>query len=172
MKRLKIIGIAVVFLLLVGLVGTGCIGSGTSATAGTYEGTSSYLIRGNYGKLHEIKYTLILDLEGNGRATLQHIYKDQYHKKTGTYKCWESKSNGVWTEDNTTVFLKLGDEGEAIELLKTSEGNLEDKKSGIHLSKIKRNVPAGEEKEIPGFEALFAIVGLLVVVYILRRRNK
>lgn len=33
-------------------------------------------------------------------------------------------------------------------------------------------VPKGEEKGIPGFEALFAIVGLLAVAYVLRRRSK
>lgn len=33
-------------------------------------------------------------------------------------------------------------------------------------------VPEGEEKGIPGFEAVFAIAGLLAVVYILMRRNK
>ncbi len=33
-------------------------------------------------------------------------------------------------------------------------------------------VPTGEEKGIPGFEAVFAIVGLLAVAYLLRRRDK
>jgi PGF-CTERM protein len=33
-------------------------------------------------------------------------------------------------------------------------------------------VPTGEEKGIPGFEAIFAIAGLLAVAYILRRRDK
>ena len=33
-------------------------------------------------------------------------------------------------------------------------------------------VPKGEEKGIPGFEALFAIMGLLAVAYTLRRRRK
>ncbi len=33
-------------------------------------------------------------------------------------------------------------------------------------------VPTGEEKGIPGFEAIFAVAGLLVVVYLLRRQNK
>ena len=33
-------------------------------------------------------------------------------------------------------------------------------------------VPTGEEKGIPGFEASIAITGLLAVAYVLRRRNK
>ncbi len=33
-------------------------------------------------------------------------------------------------------------------------------------------VPTGEEKGIPGFEAIFAVAGLLAVAYILRRGNK
>ena len=33
-------------------------------------------------------------------------------------------------------------------------------------------IPTGEENGIPGFEAIFAIVGLLAVAYILRRLNK
>lgn len=32
-------------------------------------------------------------------------------------------------------------------------------------------IPTGEEKEIPGFEAVFAIAGLLAVAYIFRRRK-
>ena len=33
-------------------------------------------------------------------------------------------------------------------------------------------VPTGEEKGIPGFEAIFSITGLLAVTYVLRRRDK
>jgi len=33
-------------------------------------------------------------------------------------------------------------------------------------------MPTGEEKGIPGFEAIFVVAGLSVVAYILRRWNK
>jgi len=36
----------------------------------------------------------------------------------------------------------------------------------------KENKKGGEEKVIPGFEAVFAIAGLLAVAYLIRRRKE
>ena len=183
MKKLKILGIVAILLLLVGLVGTGCIGSGAKSTI--YKGNSHVLVS-SYGKWLQIDYTIYLYLYNNGEAKMRHVFKDQYSPESDTFRDWENEYHGKWRQDDKTVYLEFEETSTYASITSNEELRKEpytenlppeliDTESGIYLYKEEETTPAvptGEEKGIPGFEVTFAIAGLLLVVYILRRRDK
>ncbi len=182
MKKLRIIGIVAVLAVLVGLVGTGCIGSGAKSTI--YKGDSHVLVRGSYGKWLQIDYTIYLYLYNNGEAKMRHVFKDQFSPESGTFKDWENEYHGKWRQDDKNVYLDFEEIGTYASITSNDELRKEpatknlppeliETVAEIHLHKEEGDtnpkVPIGEEKGIPGFEAIFAVVGLFAVAYILRR---
>jgi len=159
MKKLKIVGMVAVLLLLVSLVGT--IQAGDKVPVSRYVGTyvSEYYLS-EYNSSH------VIELKPDGTFVALINGKESHR---GTYEIKRGETfeiEGKTYEAIGDVVIFHGPDGSA-------RYSIKDKYFGVEPDRwIKQGIPTGEEKGIPGFEAVFAVAGLLAVGYILRRRNK
>ncbi|MCK4475109.1 MAG: DUF11 domain-containing protein [Methanophagales archaeon] len=141
--------------------------------------TSSHSIKQGH------KTTVTITIENTGTTTLSDIevvdslpadfdfVSGEKSNKYGMLKPGESRTFQYTIQSREAGKFDLG---QATATYADEEGNYHTVKSNSAMVEVMAplvtpEVPTGEEKGIPGFEAIFAIAGLLVVAYLLRRRE-
>jgi PGF-CTERM protein/uncharacterized repeat protein (TIGR01451 family) len=155
-----------------------------------YEGKQTDLTLTKSASPHSIKQdqktTVKITVENTGTTTIKDIevvdtppadfefVSGDTSAKYGSLKPRESRTFQYTLRSGDTGKFDLG---HATATYADEEGNYHTVKSNTPLVEVissleKPEIPTREEKkETPGFEAVFAVVGLLVVVYVLRRKK-